>query len=71
MVKKSYVAPAANEARTKLRATILAGSTPGIGAGSDPVGGGNTGSVGQGGNAGTDGDNNITDARQRGASSLD
>lgn len=69
MVKKNYLAPAANEARTKLRTTILAGSTPGIGAGSNPGGSETTGTVGTGDPI--TGDGPITPARQRAASSLD
>lgn len=70
MVKKNYVAPATNESRTKLRATILAGSLTGTGIGSNPTGGGNTGTVPVGGEPGTQGDT-FAPARQRSASSLD
>lgn len=69
MVKKNYIAPSANEARTKLRTTILAGSTPGIGAGTDPQNGGDTGVVGTGSSITDSG--TIPGARQRSASSLD
>lgn len=67
MVKKSYVAPASDEARTRLRASLLAGSI-----GSNPSGPGNTGRVPV-----TDGDpidngqGGIGDARRRSVSSVD
>ena len=72
MVKKNYVAPATNESRTKLRATILAGSG-GTGIGTNPTGGEGNGTITGGtgsGEPGTQGDT-FAPARQRSASSLD
>ena len=48
MVKKNYVVPASNEARTRLRASLLAGSI-----GGNPSGSGTNGTVTSGGTPGT------------------
>ena len=65
MVKKNYVAPATNESRTKLRATILAGS--------GGFGGQGGSSLPSGEGPGKDDDKGTQDdfARQRSVSSLD
>lgn len=70
MVKKNYVAPASNEARTRLRATLLAGSI-----GGNPSGTGANGKIvsGQGDpttQTGSEGPE-FAPARQRSVSSVD
>jgi hypothetical protein len=69
MVKKNYVAPASNEACTRLRASLLVGS----GTGSAIINGtGDTDQVTSTGNAPIDGGNGqIGDARRRSVSSVD
>lgn len=68
MVKKSYVMPVSNETRTRLRTTLLAGSTT-----SAIIDG--TGNTDQVPTSGKDPINNgsggIGDARRRSASSID
>lgn len=72
MVKKSYVAPASNEARTRLRASLLAGSTGNSGIGADPSAPATTGTVTPGsGSPIDDGKGGLGDARRRSVSSLD
>lgn len=72
MVKKSYVAPASNEARTRLRASLLAGSTGNSGIGADPSAPGTSGEItNNGATPINNGSGGIGDARRRSVSSLD
>lgn len=71
MVKKSYVAPASDEARTRLRASLLAGSINGTGIATNPSDPSGTGTVKPGQGGPIDNNGQIGDARRRSVSSLD
>lgn len=72
MVKKSYVMPVSNETRTRLRTTLLAGSTGNTGLGADPTGQATTGGIASGGKDPiNNGSGGIGDARRRSVSSVD